>query len=106
MYLYIAGLQKQFPVCSCMGDSGRELHPGDKQLAAGVEEVQIVAAEITCSATKGSHGRQCRGGQSEQSEEVCKRKFNSTPMNNPLIYLLLTYSSRIPHSRSISLLQF
>ena len=35
-----------------MGDSGRELHPGDKQLAAGVEEVQIVAAEITCSATK------------------------------------------------------
>ena len=50
--MYIAGLQKQFPVCSCMGDSGRELHPGDKQLAAGVEEVQIVAAEIAGSVTK------------------------------------------------------
>jgi len=34
-----------------MGDSGRELHPGDKQLAAGVEEVQIVAAEIAGSVT-------------------------------------------------------
>ena len=32
-----------------MGDSGRELHPGDKQLAAGREEVQIMAAEIACS---------------------------------------------------------
>ena len=34
-----------------MGDSGRELHPGDKQPAPGVEEVQIVAAGIACSVT-------------------------------------------------------
>ena len=60
-----------------MGDSGRELHPGDKQLAAGVEEVQIVAAEIACSVTKHP---------TEDNAEVGRvKKFNcwhviSTPM--------------------------
>ena len=32
-----------------MGDLGRELHPGDKQPAPGVEEVQILAAEFAGS---------------------------------------------------------
>ena len=60
-----------------MGDSGRELHPGDQQLAAGVEEVQIVAAEIACSITP---------DHTEDNAEVGRaRKFNcshviSTPM--------------------------
>ena len=36
-------------VCSGIADSGRELQPGDKQLAVGVAEVQVMAAEITCS---------------------------------------------------------
>ena len=60
-----------------MGDPGRELHPGDKQLAAGVEEVQIVAAENAGSVTP---------DHTEDNAEVGRvRKFNcwhfiSTPM--------------------------
>ena len=60
-----------------MGDLGGEFHPGDKQSAPSVEEVQIVAAEIAGSVTP---------DHTEDNAEVGRvRKFNcwhviSTPM--------------------------
>ena len=73
-----------------MGDLGRELHPGDKQLAAGVEEVQIVAAEIACSATKDHTEDNAEVGRVRKLKLLAFH-FSSNDMKTLLIYIYILY---------------